>query len=122
MGWVINNNRLAYENVGCIIYPSAEEVFLLKNGRKIPTFAEHFCVEHLGIHFSRLGARICVQISFEFEHNEIIFELYAKRGEKTQKLEYRNGDLPDSIVVDNSWYSLLSNHDEIKRMLDYAQI
>ena len=122
MGWGINNNRLSYENVGRIIYPSAEEIFLLKNGRKIYPFAEHFCVEHLGIHFSRLGARICVQISFEFEHNEIIFELYAKRGEKTQKLEYRNGDLPDSIVVDNSWYSLLSNYDEIKRMLDYAQI
>jgi SNF2 family DNA or RNA helicase len=124
MRWYIDNNRLVTEYDGNIMYLKADEIFALNSGEKIKNLPdmEKIPIEELGIRFSKLGARIRAEVKFETDKNEIQFELYAVRGGKHARLFYKDGDLPDSVIIDNTWYSLLANHDDTVKLLEAADI
>ena len=124
MEWYVQDNRLAFENDGKIIYPTAEEIFSLNKGEKTERLgkAEPIPKDKLGIRLSRLGARIQINIAFDSEKNNILLDLRAIRGDKEAEILYRDGDLQDSAIIDNSWYSLLANFDDTYQLLKGSDI
>ncbi len=124
MGWIIADNRLAYIDGDLTVFPSAEDIFSINNGNIIEplvpiTPADR---ERLGVRFSKLGARIRINISFTDETNQLSVNLYAIRGEKEVPIKYSNYELQDSVVMDGTWYSLLSNWDDVKTLLCDAKV
>ena len=118
MGWKINNNRILYENDKTVIFPTAEEIYSLNAGIPNGRFATAIEApqKELRLRFSRIGAQIKIQILFEDTKRAIFIYLMAERGEKSLRLLYSNDELPDSIVIEETWYNLLTDYEEISEI------
>lgn len=119
--WEIHKNRIAYEEAGSFLYPSAEEVFRLAGGEALPSYPEVINPDILGIRLSKLSARIRILLDFNKNRKNIELRLSAVRGKKTEELDF-DTQLPDSIVMDNVWYSLLDNYAETDNALRQADV
>lgn len=124
MGWVIENNRLLYRNQKETISPSAEEIYKLSRGEKTMNFSDS-CnqpLKDLNIRFSRMGASIQIQIDFLERSNSIDLKLYACWQGKRVQLIYKDGELSDSVVIENTWYNLLQDCEDVAGILNRAGI
>ena len=119
MGWIIVHNRLAYKNGEEITFPSAEEIFSLSKSKNIgrPAAISLSEKEKLGIRFSKLGANVKISLSFLNGTNQINLRLYAVRGDKKTQIKYENFVLQDNVIIENTWYSLLTNWENVKVLL-----
>ena len=125
MNWTIINNRIAYSDESHCIFPSAWDIFVLNKGDH-PTNPEldgaSAPSEELKIRFSKLSAIIRVIFDFDNISREIILNLVAVRGKNEQALEYKDYDLPDSILINEVWHSLQSSNELVSSALHKAQI
>ena len=125
MNWTIINNRIAYSDESHCIFPSAGDIFALNrgdhptnpklNGASAPS-------DSLNIRFSKLSAIIHILFDFDDISREITLNLAAIRGKNGQVLDYRDYDLPDSILIDGVWHSMQSSNESISTALHKAQI
>lgn len=107
MGWRIIDQRLAWEVDNVLSYPSASEIFDLCNGSLID----------VGIRFARVGGKIVLHIEFDAMTKSIVLKVAAVKGLKYINLNYKDRNLPDSIIVDDVWCNLLANHAETEALL-----
>ena len=124
MGWVIKNGRIGYQDGEKIVYPSADEIYSLNAGDSVKGFSDMDAPREslTDVRFSRLGGKILVSIGFDEADRQITIDLFATRGKTKERLSYIDRNLPDSIVINGSWYNLLSNYDETIQLLDKARI
>lgn len=71
---------------------------------------------------SKLGGTIQVVLGFDQEKNSIMLSLSVRRGRNFYNLELVDGKVPDNIVVDDVWYNLYANYQEVQTILDKASI
>ena len=71
---------------------------------------------------SKLGGTIQVVLGFDQEKNSIVLSLTVRRGRNFYNLELVDGKVPDNIVVDDVWYNLYANYQEVQTILDKANI
>ena len=124
MGWFIKNGRIGYQDGEKAEYPSAADIYSLSAGETVSGLPEtdSFREDLAEVRFSRLGGKILISVGFDEDNRQIMLELYVLRGKLKERLNYSDGDLPDSIVINGSWYNLLANHEETVRILDKAGI
>lgn len=124
MEWLIENSRLALKKEDQVLYPTAEEIFSINSGEATERFEGGVVKpkEKPGIRFSRIGARIRCVIEFDRENNTILLGLFAIRGNKKTEVRFQDGNLQDSVVIDNTWYNLLANHEDTFRLLKSSGI
>lgn len=124
MTWRIINNRLGLEKNGGIFFPSAEAIYDYNNGEETGelTDAPPIPIEDLKIRFSRLGARIRIRVTFNEVEKEIRISLFAVRGERVVPIVFECSELPDSVIIGTTWYSLLSNYENSARLLKEAEV
>lgn len=124
MGWFIKNGRIGYQEGDKTVYPSATEIYSLNAGDKVKGFPDidtfRECLAD--VRFSRLGGKILIVVGFNEADRQITIDLFVSRGKMKEQLSYADRELPDSIVINGSWYNLLSNYDETIQLLDKAQI
>lgn len=124
MKWYIEGNRLACDTGEKTIYPSAGEIFSLNTGLhdgrqgRMDTAPE----DALEIRFSRLGGRIRLVLDFDSTEGSVRLTVLAVRGNRESEIVFRDGDLQDSVVLEKTWYGLLSNHEDTLRVLESADI
>ena len=125
MGWIIKGQRLAWEKNGILEYPTASQIYELRN--------KEICDERDGkndfrsletteIRFARVGFGITIQIDFDKGESKLSIKLYVKKSGITHPVEFEDGMLPDSIIIHGVWYHLLLNYDEVKELLQNARI
>lgn len=124
MGWIIENNRLAYREDNIVIYPTAEEIYLLNQEEKVKQFTglKSKIRDDLNIRFSKLGAKIHFLIDFNSVSNKIQLYLFGIWGNGKARLNFKEKKLPDSVVIDETWHSLLLNYEESLKALLAAGI
>lgn len=124
MGWLIEKNQLVYKRKNDTIFPSAEEIYKLSRGEESLTFPDitRLPSEDLDIRFSKLGATTHIDIDFLEAHNNIDLKIFACRKNKKVDILYKDGKLPDSIVIENTWYNLLHDHDDVVKILTESEI
>jgi len=71
---------------------------------------------------SKLGGTIQVVLGFDQEKNSIMLSLIVRRGRNFYNLELVDGNVPDNIVVDDVWYNLYANYQEVQTILDKANV
>ncbi len=71
---------------------------------------------------SKLGGTIRIVFDFAFEQNSILLSLQVRRGKNYYDLCLQNSKVPDSFVVDDVWYNLYDNYQDVQEALDYAGI
>ena len=125
MNWTIINNRIAYSDESHCVYPSAGDIFALNVG-DFPENPElqgaSAPSEELTVRFSKLSAIIRIVFEFDDISREIILNLVAARGRNEQTLDYKDYDLPDSILIDGVWHSLRSSYESVSTALHKSQI
>lgn len=125
MGWIIDNNRIAFSDGNLLVFPSARDIFSLNRGEQPTDHALRGLsapASELDIRFSRLSASIRIRIDFDEISREIKVRLIAVRGSNEQVLTYTDGILPDSIVISNVWHSLQASHEVVLPALLKADI
>lgn len=124
MGWVIENNRLAYREENSVIYPTVEEIYVLIQEGKEKLFAglKSKIQDDLNIRFSKLGAKIQFFLDFNSVNNKIQIFLFGIWGNKRAQLNYKEKKLPDSVVINETWHNLLLNYEESYKSLLLAGI
>lgn len=125
MGWVIAGQRLAWEENGVLEYPTAEKIYELRGQYTKGEYEKNISMglpDNMGIRFARVGAQIVIQIDFDKETNHIYIKILAQKGSIIQEMDYSNGYLPDSIIINGVWYNLLSNCDEVHDLLQKANV
>ena len=117
--WFVDDNRIAYEKNGSILYPTAEEIYLLNSGVYIDKFPEvrKLAGDELGIRFSRISAKIYLLLQFDEKDKNIRLSVRAEKIEKHACLSYKKQMLQDSVVIENVWYNLLANYEETLNLL-----
>ena len=71
---------------------------------------------------SKLGGTVLIVLEFKTEDNSIYLSLRARKGQKEYALEYRAGTVPEGIVVDDVWYNLYFNNQEVQNALEKAEV
>lgn len=71
---------------------------------------------------SKLGGTIIIVFSFDEDQKTIILSLNVRRGRNIYALQMLDGKVPDNIVVDDVWYNLYANYQEVQTVLDKASI
>lgn len=71
---------------------------------------------------SKLGGTIIIVFSFDEEQKTILLDLKVRRGRNIYVLQMIDGKVPDNIVVDDVWYNLYANYQEVQTVLDKASI
>lgn len=125
MGWEIIDRRLAWNAGGFFRYPSALEIFELCRGSSCADTGVSTAYGPLDIpeiRFSRIGGKIVLQTDFNVNTNKILLKINAQKGTNNVSIEYHDGNLPDSIIIDNVWCNLLFNHAETADLLTKAGI
>ena len=121
MEWKIIGQRLAWEVDGIVQYPTASEIFDLCSAKTVEG-TMYGALDALGIRFARIGGKIVLRTDFDERSKNIQLKVIARKGVNGIGLDYRGGDLPDSIIMDGVWYNLLSNHAETAKLLVKACI
>lgn len=124
MGWFVEYGRIGYEDGEKTVYPSATEIYSLNAGETVNEFpvANTLHEDLADVRFSKLGGKILISVGFDAISRQIMLDLYALRGKLKKQLVYRNKDLPDSIIINGSWYNLLADYDEAIQILEKAEI
>ena len=71
---------------------------------------------------SKLGGTIIIVFEFNAEDNELILSLLVRRGRHYFPLTLSDGKVPDHIVVDDVWYNLYQNYQDVQAALDKASV
>ncbi|HBA49054.1 MAG TPA: ATP-dependent helicase [Lachnospiraceae bacterium] len=123
MGWEVIKQRLVWNAEGRLIKPTAVEIFkLLNSGKEHISGIGYEPLDSLGIRFARVGGKIVLHINFNEATKEIVLKVLAQKGQECCELEYENGILPDSVVINNVWYNLLTNYDETEELLRKSEV
>ena len=72
--------------------------------------------------YSRLGGTILLVFDFDPAEGEILLSLHVRRGRQIYPLDFQDGNVPDNIVVNEVWYNLYSNHEEVQSVLNENQV
>lgn len=124
MGWQIINNRIALVTDVGLYYPSAEEIVALNRGESVANVTFSECPDisaSLSIRFSRLSAAHIICIDYT-EDCKIDLKLLATKGKAEVALQFQNSMIPDSVVINDVWYNLLSTADSIAEIFSKAKI
>lgn len=125
MGWKIIDNRIAYVDGEDILFPSSSDIYNLIQGEDVDNNTLRRCIspaEVLNIRFSRISAKIRILIQFDKVEGDILLRLIAVKGTKCVDLVFESGLIPDSVVIDNTWYSLLAAQNIIIPLMEKAKI
>ncbi len=124
MGWFVKDGRIGYQIREKEVYPSATEIYSLNAGEKICGFPESTSPRESlpGIRFSRLAGKHMISVRFDETDRKIVLEMYVIRGKLKEPLPFTGKNIPDSIVVNGSWYNLLTSYDDILLVLEKAGI
>ncbi|MEY8524877.1 DEAD/DEAH box helicase [Lachnospiraceae bacterium 38-10] len=125
MGWKIIDRRLAWEENETLQYPTASEIFKLRSGdfsKKDNGGYIYGDFDVSEIRFARIGGKIVLRTDFDEISKNIVLKVFALKGTGSTNIEYKEGNLPDSIVMENVWYNLLSNHADVAELLKKAGI
>lgn len=120
MGWKIIRQRLAWKANNSLQYPTASEIFGLfseNSGAKTGSGSSYGPLDIPEIRFARIGGKIILRTDFDEISKNIQLKVIAQKGTNSIGLDYRDGKLPDSIIMDGVWYHLLSNHAETADLL-----
>ena len=125
MGWTVINSRIAFSDGEAVAFPSASDIFALNRGdspadkrfKGLPAPSEE-----LKVRFSRLSALIRVLIDFDDCSRDILLKFVAIRGNNEQDILFRNGDLPDSILIADVWHNLQTSQAMLVTALKKAKI
>lgn len=71
---------------------------------------------------SKLGGTILILFDFDTERRSISLSLKVRRGRNIYDLDLIDGRVPDNIVIDDVWYNLYSNYQEVQAVLDKSGI
>ena len=71
---------------------------------------------------SKLGGTILIVFNFDAARKSIMLSMKVRRGRNIYDLEMVDGKVPDNIVVDDAWYNLYVNYQEVQSVLDRAGI
>ena len=71
---------------------------------------------------SKLGGTILIVFNFDAARKSIMLSMKVRRGRNIYDLEMVDGKVPDNIVVDDAWYNLYGNYQEVQSVLDRAGI
>lgn len=125
MGWTVINSRIAFSDGEAVAFPSASDIFALNRGDSpadkrfegLPAPGDE-----LKVRFSRLSALIRVLIDFDDCSRDILLKFVAIRGNNEQDILFRNGDLPDSILIADVWHNLQTSQAMLVTALKKAKI
>lgn len=71
---------------------------------------------------SKLGGTILIVFDFDEKVKTILLSLKVRRGRNYYILDMADNKVPDSIVVDDVWYNLYSNYQEVQAVLEKAAV
>lgn len=71
---------------------------------------------------SKLGGTILIVLEFNHERNSIWLSLSVRRGRNIYALDLLDGKVPDNIVVDEVWYNLYINNQDVQAVFDKAGV
>ena len=71
---------------------------------------------------SKLGGTILIVFDFAQEENALLLSLQVRRGHGIYDLSLSEGNIPDSIVIDDVWYNLYENYQDIQAVFDQVSI
>lgn len=125
MAWKIIDNRIAYQQNDSIIFPNAEDIFTLNRNESVSNSVLADAtppVDELKIRFSRLSAKIKICLDFDIDSQAIVLSLIAFRGKLESIIQYDRSTLQDSVIMNDTWYSLLNDYPVAKELLENASI
>ena len=126
MGWIINNQQLQYDHNGQLFIPSSADIYAIITGEPVadkslpPEISAPS--EALNIRYSRIGAQIVIKVDFDEDSDSINLYIMSRKGRNDYAFPIWENILPDSLLINNTWYNLLANHDDTQTVLDESEI
>ncbi len=71
---------------------------------------------------SKLGGTVLIIIDFISENNSLMLSLQVRRGNHIYDLNLIDGKVPDSITVNDVWYNLYANYQDVQAALDQSGV
>lgn len=72
--------------------------------------------------FSKLGGTVVIVIDFSSVENTLLLSLEARRGTHRYDLSLIDGKVPDSVIINDVWYNLFVNYQEVQKLLDSTSV
>lgn len=120
--WIIKDHHLALKTDNGIYHPSAKEVYSALSGGNIHDICCLSPQDEINeIRFSKLGSKICLELSNNTS-GEILLNLYSLRRSIKVQIDIVDGIIVDHCVNDGSWFFLTGNVEEIQEMLSGAHV
>ena len=71
---------------------------------------------------SKLGGTVIIFFDYASQTSTLMLSLQVRKGRHTYDLSLVNGKVPDSIIIDDVWYNLYVNYQDVQSVLDHAGI
>jgi SNF2 family DNA or RNA helicase len=120
--WTIVDHHLALDVNGCLIHPSAEEIYSAFSGGKIQnTICPNPQVDLPNLKFSKFGTEMSIDLN-NGDNGTIQIDIYAERRGSIVPVDFVDGKLIDHCVTNNSWFYLTGNITEAQTLLTECEV